>query len=174
MKIEQFKIGDVFFASAGFKWLCTDKGTRTITAIMLEPDKDKSWFSGPPYLLNETVFDEHDILACYLDERSMFEEKVGDFKMSSHPNFLSDDVFKMMKEKINTQVYTRKNLLKRDRVANNGEILHPYMAIIKEKVWYIKTFEVFSRKYSEINEDEFKKLKISTENDLKTRAKDFN
>ena len=37
MKIEQFKIGDVFFASAGFKWLCTDKGTRTIAAIMLEP-----------------------------------------------------------------------------------------------------------------------------------------
>lgn len=33
MKLSEFTIGKTFFASLGYEWLCTDKGTRTITAI---------------------------------------------------------------------------------------------------------------------------------------------
>ena len=39
MKITDFKIGSKFFGPANFEWLCTDIGTRTITAIFLDPDK---------------------------------------------------------------------------------------------------------------------------------------
>ena len=173
MKFKEFKIGKNFFAAAGFEWLCTDKGTRTVTAIMLNPDKDSSWFKGPPYILSEKVFDEYDIAACYLDTDDMIGERIDSLEKSSHPNFLSDDVFKMMKEKRGTLEYPRKNLLKRDRVSKGGEILHPYMGIIKKKIWYIKTFELFSRQYSQMTEDEFKELKISTEKDMKKHAKEF-
>lgn len=171
MKFEQFKVGEKFFASAGFEWLCTDKGTRTITAIMLDPNKNNSWFTGPPYLLNEIVFDEYDIIDCYLDTNDMLEETIRKADKSVHPNFLSMDVFKMMKEKRNSHPYPRPNLLKRDRVSDSGEILHPYMGIIKKNTWYIKTFELFSRVYSEIKEDDFKELAYSDEKSMKKRMK---
>ena len=176
MKFEEFKIGESFFGNAGFEWLCTDKGTRTVTAIMLDPDKDISWFKGPPYLLSEKVFDEYDILACYSNTSNMLKDRIEKFEKSSHPNYLAEDFLKMTKEKRLTrapQEYPRKNLLKRDRVSKNGEILHPYTAVLKEKIWYVKIFEIFSREFFEMSEDDFKELKISTEKDMKERSKKF-
>ena len=171
MKLEEFKIGEKFFASAGFEWLCTDKGTRTITAIMLDPYKDESWFIGPPYSLNEEVFDEYDFESCYKDINEMIKESVQELDTSSHPNFLSEDVFKMMKER--DKNYPRKAVLKRDRVTESGLILHPYGAKRVADDWFIKTFELFSREYSEMHENDFIKLKHSSEEYLKKRKENF-
>ena len=107
MKLNDFKIGQQFIASAGLPWLCTDKGTRTITAIMLEPHKDMSWFVGPPYVVDEVVFDEHDMLACHIDIENILLDRVKN-KISCHPAFLSEDVFKMLKDK--NYSYHRKNI----------------------------------------------------------------
>jgi len=169
MKIEDFKIGGKFYASAGFEWLCTDKGTRTITAIMLEPDKDESWFIGPPYSVDEVVFDEHGMKSCYSNTKDMIIDRATKIDISYHPNFLHEDVMKMTEEMIDEDHYHRKNLIKRDRVGENGEILHPYSAIRKDDGWYIKTFELFSREYSQMHEDEFVKLKLSDEESMKLR-----
>jgi hypothetical protein len=66
MKHGDFKIGERF-TCGGKIWRCTDIGTRTIIAIHLDPElerMDRSWFRGPPYAVDETVFDENDFSAC--------------------------------------------------------------------------------------------------------------
>lgn len=66
MKKEQFHIQGIFYCG-GKKWLCTDLGTRVITAICLSNHKDDpSWFNGPPYACVESVFDEYDQEGCSL------------------------------------------------------------------------------------------------------------
>ena len=72
MKITDFKIGSKFFGPAHFEWLCTDIGTRTITAIFLDPDKPSYYFQGPPYSVPEKVFDDLEMTSCYSD----FEEEL--------------------------------------------------------------------------------------------------
>lgn len=63
MKHSEFKIGSYFSTNRGrVGWLCTDIGTRTVIAILCTDDKD--WMKGPPYAMNETVFDEYDLEDC--------------------------------------------------------------------------------------------------------------
>jgi hypothetical protein len=58
MRHSDFKIGTEFYSATG-KWRCTDVGSRVIVAIKLEGDK-RNW-TGPPYSVEETVFDEYDL-----------------------------------------------------------------------------------------------------------------
>ena len=102
----------------------------------------------------------------------MIADRLSSLETSSHPNFDSKDFFKMMKEK--DRNYPRKKLLSRDRVNAHGHILHPYAAKKIEDTWYVKTFELFSRTYSEMNEDEFVQLPLATEEDMKKRKELFN
>ena len=41
-------------------WLVTDVGTRVVVAIAVK----EGWLAGPPYAVQETVFDEDDFAAC--------------------------------------------------------------------------------------------------------------
>jgi hypothetical protein len=78
MKHADFKLGDEF-RCGGRQWRCTDIGTRTIVAIRLDQVEvgsnqpelrrtlsrvEAEWFNGPPYAVNERIFDEHDIEGC--------------------------------------------------------------------------------------------------------------
>lgn len=172
MKLEDFEIGKKFYGPAGFQWLCTDKGTRTITAIMLDYDKEDYWFQGPPYSVEEEVFDEHEMESLYTDTKGMILERLDDLETSNHPNFLAEDVHKMFKEK--DRNYPRKKLLKRDRVNAEGHILHPYSARRdKNNIWMVKVFELFSREYTEIAENDFVQLPFSTEEDMKKRKEKY-
>ena len=83
MRHSDFRIGTEFFTGAG-KWRCTDVGTRVIVAVSLEPRKefrrksagggqltvssDPADLAGPPYGVEEVVFDEYDFDGCYLTE----------------------------------------------------------------------------------------------------------
>ena len=64
MKHSDFKIGMLFKTATG-EWRTTDVGTRVITAIKLDPNKDRSWYNGPPYAVSEVVFDEYDFEGCH-------------------------------------------------------------------------------------------------------------
>lgn len=172
MKIQEFEIGVAFYGPAGFKWLCTDKGSRVITAIMLDYDKDSSWFKGPPYSVEEIVFDEYEMQSCYNNTQNMFVDRVENLETSNHPHFLAEDMFKMFKEK--DRNYPGKKLLKRDRTSMEGCILHPYAARKINSEWFVKVFELFSRQFSEMHENEFVKLPFATEEDLKNRKEEFN
>ncbi len=83
MRRSDFKIGTEFYTAAG-KWRCTDIGTCVIVAISLESPRkletnskdglhvtysnDPSDLTGPPYMVNEVVFDEYDFEGCYPTE----------------------------------------------------------------------------------------------------------
>ena len=66
MKQEDFKIGTEFKTEIG-TWRCTDIGTRVIVAIRISNHEDQSWFNGPPYAVEEVVFDENDLNGIYVD-----------------------------------------------------------------------------------------------------------
>jgi hypothetical protein len=87
MNHNEFSIGLGFWCD-GRRWRCTDVGTRVVVAISLEPHEvvqvtldpkdrtkksiareltsDPSWLNGPPYAVDEHVFDESDIEGCSL------------------------------------------------------------------------------------------------------------
>ena len=71
MKHSDFKIGTEFLSGSG-RWRCTDVGKRTITAIKLDHDDDPTWYNGPPYAVEEHVFDE-----CALEGLSPAPKKRG-------------------------------------------------------------------------------------------------
>ena len=62
LKLKDFKIGKRFYTNSG-KFRCTDIGTRVIVAIALNK-KDKKDYNGPPYCIEEIVFDEYDFDGC--------------------------------------------------------------------------------------------------------------
>ncbi len=65
MEFSEFTIGGEFWC-AGAWWRCTDKGSRVVVAIKLDHDEDPSWYDGPPYTVDEQVFDESDFGGCSL------------------------------------------------------------------------------------------------------------
>jgi hypothetical protein len=177
MDIKDFKIGEEFFGSAGFKWRCTDIGTRTITAIQLTPDThDPSWYVGPPYAVAEVVFDEYDLPSCYLNFEDEIEDRMDSFENSGHPGYPAEDVFKMMREKtqhLKDENYPRnkRNILKYDRVIPKGEIIHPY-SVKKSKVtgWNVCVYLPFLNAFKVIPENKFITLPIASKEDIKKRS----
>ena len=84
MKHEDFQVGSEFYTCTG-RWRCTDVGTRVIVAVSLEhrtllrtqrmesgrvvkeefASDDPSDLVGPPYMVEEHVFDEFSIGGCF-------------------------------------------------------------------------------------------------------------
>lgn len=178
MRHSDFRIGEVFYAAAGHPWRCTDVGTRTICAIsLMDHADDPSWFNGPPYAVQEMVFDEYDFDGCYNDMPSMIMDRVSDIEESAHPGFDVDDVSKMIRTMMKfggKNQYPRRAMLRRDRIGENGEIFHPY-AVKKTKKgkWKIFVFEIFSRNYSVMSETSFRDLPIATNQDMLKRMESF-
>jgi hypothetical protein len=81
MKYSDFIIGQEFLCG-GKRWRCTDVGTRVIVAICVseititseyaamtqtvskEEAETQGWFNGPPYAVEEIVFDQNDMEGC--------------------------------------------------------------------------------------------------------------
>ena len=72
---------------------CTDIGTRVVVAVKLGPravsraesvdgevsitkriDDDSSWLNGPPYAVEEVVFDENELLGCFRTEAELMAD----------------------------------------------------------------------------------------------------
>lgn len=78
MDHKDFEIGRPFL-SGGREFICTDKGTRVVIALptratLVTQDRtiemgkhemvEGGWYDGPPYAMEELVFDENDMLNC--------------------------------------------------------------------------------------------------------------
>jgi hypothetical protein len=63
VKHSEFKIG-LEFTCGDSRWRCTDVGSRVVVAINLNHPEDSSWYNGPPYAVDEDVFDEYDQEGC--------------------------------------------------------------------------------------------------------------
>lgn len=90
MTLDDFHIG-LEFICGNARFRCTDKGTRTICAIRVDRTEvggdtrprgnrvltkreamAENWFSGPPYGVAESSFDEYDQEGCTPVSRFMF------------------------------------------------------------------------------------------------------
>lgn len=67
MKYHEFHLGCEFKTGSEKTFRCTDIGKRVIIAIGISgyPD-DTSWYNGPPYAVEEHVFDEDSQEDCTL------------------------------------------------------------------------------------------------------------
>lgn len=178
MKITDFRIGLEFMASAGFLWRCTDVGQRTILAIMLDPNKDPSWFNGPPYAVAEIPFDEYDFPACHLTEEEGILHSIDEADTSGHPGFPHEHVVAMMKARIKAlsqqmsakHLYPNKSVLRLDRMDSNGEIYHPYAADMDGDHWNVLTYRPFLQDFKEMPESEFVLMTVASKEDVKKRS----
>jgi hypothetical protein len=89
MELSDFVIGETFWTHHG-AFRCTDIGTRVVVAVKLRPpeiaraervdgelriskriDDDPSWLNGPPYAVEEAVFDENELVGCFRSEAEL-------------------------------------------------------------------------------------------------------
>ena len=92
MELSDFAIGETFWTHAG-AFRCTDIGTRVVVAVKLGPreisraesldgelritkriDDDPSWLNGPPYAIEELVFDENELVGCFRSEAELLSD----------------------------------------------------------------------------------------------------
>jgi hypothetical protein len=92
MELSDFALGETFWTHAG-AFRCTDIGTRVVVAVKLGPrevsraesvdgelritkriDDDPSWLNGPPYAIEELVFDENELVSCFRSEAELLSD----------------------------------------------------------------------------------------------------
>lgn len=168
MKLTDFHIGLEFLGPAGFSWRCTDVGTRTITAIRLEHE-DPAWYRGPPYIATEEVFDELEIDGCSLTEDEAILASIEEADTSGHPGYPDEVVNKMMRACLAVR-YPHRGVLRFDRLAADGELLHPYAARRDSERWIVQLYLPFQRAFNEMPELDFIALPIATATDVRVRA----
>lgn len=172
MKHSDFHIGLEFLGPAGFRWRCTDVGTRTILAVRLEHD-DPNWYRGPPYVATEEVFDEHEMERCHLTQEHALRAAIEEADMSGHPGYPHNVVSHMLHARVEEAAavpYPNKGVLRFDRCAPDGEILHPFAGRKDGEQWIVRLYLPFLQAFREMSEREFIALPIATAADVKTRA----
>ncbi|RDU94548.1 hypothetical protein DWV00_33370 [Trinickia dinghuensis] len=170
MKHSDFHIGLEFLGLAGFRWRCTDVGTRTIVAIRLAYE-DPNWYRGPPYVATEEVFDEHAMANCHLTEDDAIRAAIKEAD-TGHPGFPHEVVTQMMRARReeSSLPYPNKGVLRFDRCLPDGEILHPYAARKDGERWILKLYLPFPQTFDEMPERDFIALPIATTDDVRSRA----
>lgn len=157
MKLSDFHIGLEFLAAAGFRWRCTDVGTRTITAIQVDR-ADPNWYQGPPYIAKEVVFDEDEIERCDLSETDAIASAVREHEASRHPGYPAKAVRRMMKE------------LGAHRYPRGEGVLRSYAGKKEGRTWMIELYLPFQNTYEEMTESDFIALPRASSEDVKARA----
>lgn len=153
MRHSDFRIGLEFFGDAGFRWRCTDVGTRTILAIRLDRT-NPDWYQGPPYIAKEVVFDEPVIGRCHLTLEEGTRAAIRDIKTKAHPGYPAEAVSKMMEARL-VHRYPNEGVLRFDRVRSDGEILHPYAGRKEGDGWMVDLFLPFQNNYDVMAERDF-------------------
>lgn len=171
MKHPDFSIGLEFLGTAGFRWRCTDIGTRTIVAVLLDCD-DPNWYRGPPYVAKEVVFDEREIERCSLTEEEAILAAIEEADTSGHPGYPNDVVNQMMRARFEEPDarYPHDGVLRLDRRAADGEILHPYAGRKDGEQWIVRLYLPFRQSFQEMPEQDFIALPIATAADVRARA----
>ncbi|PNS09765.1 hypothetical protein [Solilutibacter silvestris] len=171
MKLSDFDIGTEFKTSTWHRWRCTDVGRRTILAIELDPDLDEAWLAGPPYVVQEVVFDEIEMERAFRSTDEAISQSMKALDDEAHPGIPADAARLMLRAELESasRKYPRRRLLLIDRVDTSGEILHPYAAEEGADGWIILVYLPFSRTFSALPERDFVRLRAATEEDLKER-----
>lgn len=171
-----FEIGTDFLTNTGQVWRCTDVGSRTILAIEIhspdQTDRDACWFVGPPYSVQEIVFDEDDIRGAYQSFDEHVLEALHEHGSGGHPGFPQEAISKMMKIRISadTHSYPNKPILRHDRIDHSGAVLHPFALRWKTADGrHVQTYDVYAQKFSAMPEVDFVRLLYAKPEDYKEK-----
>ena len=163
MKITDFYIG-LEFQSSAQSFRCTDVGTRIISAIALDKDDDR-WYVGPPYMVEERLFDEKAMKHLFLSAIHAIEQSVeeGNDTGLSYP---SAAVKVMMSNRYSSEMakYPNKPLLRHDKVID-GEIHHPYAAELLDGEWFVKSFIPYLEGFAVTPEGQFRDASMAVRHD---------
>ena len=168
MKHSDFFLGLEFFGPAGFRWRCTDVGSRTIAAFQLDRD-DPRWYEGPPYIAKEVVFDEQEIEHCHLTPSDALKAAVHEHTSSEHPGYPAEAVRRMLEAR-HTHHYLHEGVLRFDRRRSDGEILHPYAERKEGGEWMIELYLPFLNTYDAMLESDFIALPRAKASDVRARS----
>lgn len=163
-----FRIGLEFVGNSGFRWRCTDVGTRTVLAICLN-HASPNWYLGPPYIAKEVVFDEEEIVRCYLTEQEAIWAALREGAATPHPGYPAEAVKRMMAAQ-RAHPYPHEGVLRFDRCRPDGEILHPYAGRQQQGAWMIDVYLPFQNVYDAIAEDDFIAFPRATVCDIRRRT----
>lgn len=171
MKLRDFHIGLEFFASAGFRWRCTDIGSRTVLAIQLT-DRTSEWLAGPPYIVEEVVFDEREMERCYLTQEDAILTAKHEQESSGHPGYSSEALGIMLEAEFGQETgeYPNPGVFRFDRRRADGEILHPYAARRDGQDWVVLVYLPFLSAFEDVPEPDFISMPIASEEDVRARA----
>lgn len=166
MKHSDFSIGTRFFTVVGL-WVCTDIGTRTIAAIRVPEDTAEElmgasveqWLQGPPYALEERLFNEKEIQRAY----QSFTDAIVSSLDSRHPGFLSEDMRRLMGGR--RLLRKHRALLENERLRGN-ELLHAYELQGEGNESQVAVLEVFTRTWTHLPVSDFLTLPIPTDADV--------
>lgn len=78
MNHSDFYIGQTFITGTG-RWLCTDIGSRVVVAVQQasgQAEVSKEAIKGPPYEVQEVVFDEYDFSGCVMEPGDIVPESI--------------------------------------------------------------------------------------------------
>jgi len=171
MRHADFTIGTEFETNTGQRWRCTDIGQRSILAIELLPELDPAWFCGPPYPVEEVVFDEQDIASAFRCQGDATWHALAQLDQDAHPGYSREAISRMMRARLleDAHHYPHPRLLRIDRVDATGEILHPYAAEPVHDGWRILTYAPFGEVFSALPEADFIRLRPATYNDYEAQ-----
>jgi hypothetical protein len=179
MKINEFRPGLEFMDNIHI-YRCTDVGSRTVAAIVLDKD-DERWYAGPPYIVPEVLLDEKALRSCYLSDVHAIQQSIAEMK-DIDLTYSHEAVKKFMSSKVaaDYQKYPSKGVMRFDRVGaavagesvdgvEPGEIYHPYSAVQHGGIWSISCYLPYAEEYVEIDEMVFISLPIAQVEDYRAR-----
>lgn len=163
MIIDDFSIGCRFYSVGGLEYLCTDIGSRTISAVLIT-DVDPIFYEGPPYMQQERVFDEQMLMTCHQSFENMLRQSLVS---SLHPGFSCDEVRHMMHQGMSedSRRYPRPKLLKMDKL-DADDIAHPFSASRNDQIWTIHFLYLKSKQYGAMPDNEFAHLPFAHDSDI--------
>jgi hypothetical protein len=169
MKLSDFRIGLDFYSSGGFPYRCTDVGQRTITAICLDKTSGQ-WYAGPPYPVEEKLFNELKIKGCYLTEADAIKEAIRETEEGVMPSYSSEAMKRFMSARTSPDYidYPNKPLLSLNKVMD-GEILHPYGVVRHGEFWTVLCYLPYEEEFQELDEYFFLSMPLATEEDYRQR-----
>jgi len=168
VKHSDFRVGLEFVGSDVRRWLCADVGTRTILGVSLD-NKNPDWYQGPPYIVEEVVFDEAEIVHCHLAVEEAIAAAALDKETGGNRAYPAEAIERMTKAR-SVHPYSHDGTLRFDRRRSDGEILHPYAGRRRAGTWMIDVYLPFQDSYEVMKEEEFIALPRATAQDPRSRA----
>lgn len=163
MKISDFYKG-LEFQNAARRFRCTDVGSRTISAIALDKE-DERWYVGPPYMVDELLFDEKSLKYLFVTVDQAVEQSLQEVdEIALTYSHAAAKAMRAAKFDPKMAEYPNKALLRHDKLID-GEIHHAYAAERCGDGWLVKSYLPYLEVFAETPEAEYRDSPMAVHQD---------